>query len=159
MKGDQQIIDLLNDVLTAELTAVNQYWLHGRICENWGYQRLWKKYRHESIDEMQHADKLIARVLYFEGIPNVQRYGKVNIGENVKEMFELDLQVEYDAIDRLNKGVQLCREKGDNGSRTLLEEILVAEEDHVDWLEAQMDQINQMGMENYLSQQVKSEDG
>lgn len=158
MKGDPQIIDLLNDVLTAELTAVNQYWLHGRMCENWGYERLWKKYRHESIEEMQHADELIARVLYFDGVPNVQRYGKVNIGETVPEMFDLDLQVEFAAVDRLNKGIALCRDKGDNGSRALLEKILVAEEEHIDWLEAQKDQIAQMGLENFLTQQVKNGD-
>jgi bacterioferritin len=158
MKGDPQIIDLLNDVLTAELTAVNQYWLHGRMCENWGYERLWKKYRHESIEEMQHADELIARILYFDGIPNVQRYGKVNIGETVPEMFDLDLQVEFAAVDRLNKGIALCRDKGDNGSRALLEKILVAEEEHIDWLEAQKDQIAHMGLENFLTQQVKNGD-
>lgn len=158
MKGDPQIIDLLNDVLTAELTAVNQYWLHGRMCENWGYERLWKKYRHESIEEMQHADELIARILYFEGIPNVQRYGKVNIGETVPEMFDLDLKVEFAAVDRLNQGIALCRDKADNGSRALLEKILVAEEEHIDWLEAQKDQIAQLGVQNYLSQQVKTEE-
>jgi len=157
MKGDQQIIDLLNDVLTAELTAVNQYWLHGRMCENWGYERLWKKYRHESIEEMQHADELIARILYFDGIPNVQRYGKVNIGETVPEMYECDLQVEFAAVKRLNEGIALCRDKGDNASRALLEKILLAEEEHIDWLEAQKDQIAQMGLENYLTQQVKAD--
>ena len=158
MKGDPQIIDLLNDVLTAELTAVNQYLLHARMCENWGYERLWKKYRTESIEEMQHADELIARILYFDGIPNVQRYGKVNIGETVPEMFDLDLQVEFAAVDRLNKGIAVCRDKGDNGSRALLEKILVGEEEHIDWLEAQKDQIAQMGLENFLTQQVKSGD-
>jgi len=159
MKGDPKIIELLNDVLTAELTAVNQYWLHGRMCENWGYERLWRKYRTESIEEMQHADELIARILYFDGIPNVQRYGKVNIGETVPEMFDLDLQVEFAALERLNAGVAACRDGGDNGSRTLLEKILVAEEEHVDWLEGQKDQIQQIGLPNYLAQQVKPEDG
>lgn len=159
MKGNQQIIDLLNEVLTGELTAVNQYWLHGRMCENWGYERLWKKQRHESIDEMQHADRLIARILYLEGIPNLQRYGKVNIGETVPEQMELDLKLEYEALERLNKGIALCQEVGDNGSRALLEEILVSEEHHVDWLEAQLDQIKQMGVENYLTQQVKADQG
>ncbi|NJK89920.1 MAG: bacterioferritin [Myxococcales bacterium] len=158
MKGDPQIIDLLNDVLTAELTAVNQYWLHGRICQNWGYERLWAKYRHESIEEMQHADELIQRVLYFDAIPNVQRYNKVNVGESVEEMFRLDLKLEYTAVDFLNQGIKVCRERDDGGSRYLLEKILRAEEEHIDWLEAQQAQIQQMGIANYLSQQVKKDD-
>jgi bacterioferritin len=158
MKGHPQVIDLLNEVLTGELTAVNQYWLHGRMCENWGYERLWQKQRHESIDEMKHADELIARILYLEGVPNLQRYGKVNVGETVPEQMELDLKLEYEALERLNRGVTLCRDLGDSGSRALLDRILVSEEDHVDWLEKQLDQIKQLGVPHYLAQQVKADD-
>ena len=155
MKADPAIIDLLNQVLTNELTAVNQYFLHARICENWGYERLYEKFRHESIDEMKDADELIERVLYLEGLPNVQRYNKVNVGENVPEMFQLDLELEKDAIGALNAGIALCREKGDNGSAELLEEILEGEEEHADWLETQLTAIDQIGAQNYLAEQLK----
>jgi len=154
MKGHQEIIDLLNEVLTAELTTVNQYWVHGRMCQNWGYEKLWKYLRAESIDEMKHADELIERILYLDGIPNLQRYGKVNVGQTVPEMFELDLEVEKLAIKRLNDGIALCVEKGDNASRHLLEGILVSEEQHADWIEAQQDLIAQVGVQNYLAQQI-----
>jgi bacterioferritin len=155
VKADPAIIDLLNQVLTNELTAVNQYFLHARICENWGYERLYEKFRHESIDEMKDADELIERVLYLEGLPNVQRYNKVNVGESVPEMFQLDLQLEKDAIGALNAGIALCREKGDNGSAELLEEILEGEEEHADWLETQLTAIDQIGAQNYLAEQLK----
>lgn len=158
MNGHPQIIDLLNNVLTAELTAVNQYWLHARIVENWGYQRLWKKIRDESIGEMKHADRLVARVLFLGGLPNLQRLGKVNVGENVPEMFRLDLQVELDSVKTLNEGIALCRNLGDNGSRELLEKILVDSEEHVDWIEAQLELMKQLGDANYLAQQVKAEE-
>jgi bacterioferritin len=154
MQGNPQVITLLNEVLTFELTAVNQYWLHARLCENWGYQRLWKKIRAESIDEMKHADKLIARILYLDGLPNLQKYAKVNVGQTVKEQFELDLQVEMDAIPRLNAGIALCVSVGDNGTRELLEEVLVDEEEHADWLEQQLNLIGQIGEQNYLAQQL-----
>jgi bacterioferritin len=157
MKGHDKVIDLLNDVLTGELSAINQYWLHARICENWGYQRLWKKVREESLDEMKHADKLIDRVLYLDGLPNLQRYHKINVGQTVPEQLQLDLDVEKAAVKLLNDGIELCRSLGDNGSRELLEEILVAEEEHVNWLEAQLELIAQVGVENYLSQQIKAE--
>jgi len=156
-RGNQKVIDALNDVLTAELTGINQYFLHSRMCENWGFDRLAKKIYHESIDEMKHADQIIKRVLYLNGLPNVQRLGKVNIGETVPEMLASDRALEVEAVDRLNAAVALCREEADNGSRHLLEEILVSEEEHLDWLEAQLEQIEQIGVENYLSQQVKSE--
>ncbi|MBS2025318.1 MAG: bacterioferritin [Deltaproteobacteria bacterium] len=155
MKGNAQIITLLNDVLTGELTAVNQYFLHARMCQNWGYERLWKKIRAESIDEMKHADILISRILFLEGLPNVQRYSKINIGQTVKEQLTLDLAVEMDAIPRLNAGIELCRSLGDNGTRELLEGILVSEEHHTDWLEEQLSLINQIGEANYLAQQIK----
>ncbi len=155
MKADPAIIDLLNQVLTNELTAVNQYFLHARICENWGYDRLYEKFRHESIDEMKDADALIARILYLEGLPNVQRYNKVNVGESVPEMFQLDLALETDAIGVLNGGIALARDKGDNGSAELLEHILEGEEEHADWLETQLTAIEQVGAQNYLAEQLK----
>ncbi len=155
MKGQDAVIDLLNEVLTAELTAINQYFIHARMCENWGYQRLWKKIRAESIDEMKHADSLIARILYLEGLPNLQRLGKVNVGQNVPEQFKLDLDVEKHAIKMLNDGIEKCRVAGDNGSRELLERILIAEEDHANWLEAQLFMIGQLGEANYLAQQME----
>lgn len=154
MKGRQPVLEVLNDVLTAELTAVNQYWIHARMCENWGYLRLWKKIRAESIEEMQHADELVARILYLEGVPNLQRYGKIKVGETVKEQFELDLDLEKAALKRLNEGITLCREEGDNGSRTLLEKILVDEEEHTDWLETQLDLIKNLGETAYLAEQM-----
>ncbi|TMB12411.1 MAG: bacterioferritin [Deltaproteobacteria bacterium] len=155
MKGDKQVITLLNDVLTAELTAVNQYFLHARLCHHWGYERLYERVRKESIGEMKHADELIERILYLEGMPNVQRYGKVDVGQTVPEQFQLDLQVEYDAVKRLNEGIEACRTASDNGTRTLLERILHEEEAHVDWLETQQETIKQVGTESYLSEQLK----
>ena len=155
MRGQDQVITALNDVLTAELTAVNQYFVHARMCENWGYARLWKKVRAESIDEMKHADVLIARILYLEGVPNVQRRGKVNVGQTVPEQFRLDLEVEKAAVTALNAANELCRSLGDNGSRELLEGILLAEEEHANWLEAQLTLIAQAGEANYLAQQIR----
>jgi bacterioferritin len=154
VQGDQEIIDILNEVLTAELTAVNQYFLHAKMCENWGYRKLAAYVRHESIDEMKHAEQLIDRILYFDGLPNMQRMGPVRIGETVPEQFESDLQVEYQAVERLNRGIALAVAKGDNGTRELLAEILVAEEEHTDWLETQLETIRQIGLELYLSQQL-----
>jgi bacterioferritin len=155
MRGQDQVITALNDVLTAELTAVNQYFVHARMCENWGYARLWKKVRAESIDEMKHADVLIARILYLEGVPNLQRLGKVNVGQTVPEQFRLDLEVEKAAVTALNAAIELCRSLGDNGSRELLEGILLAEEEHANWLEAQLTLIAQAGEANYLAQQIR----
>src|SRR5918911_5133883 len=123
MKGDAKVVALLNDVLTGELTAVNQYWLHARLCENWGYQRLWKKLRDESLGEMKHADDLIDRILYLDGMPNLQRYGKINVGQTVPEQFQLDLGLEVAAVKQLNDGIELCRSAGDAGTRELLEHI------------------------------------
>jgi bacterioferritin len=155
MKGDPAIIDLLNEVLTNELTAVNQYFLHARMVENWGYERLYEKFRHESIDEMKDADSLIERILYLEGLPNLQKYGKINIGENVPEMLKLDLDVEKNAIATLNRGIELSRKKGDNGSAELLEDILEGEEEHANWLEAQLTLVDQVGAAGYLAEQIK----
>jgi bacterioferritin len=154
MKGDPKIIAVLNQVLKAELTAINQYFLHAEMCENWGYERLAKHTRKESIEEMQHAEKLMERILYLDGTPNMSDYFRINIGPNVKAQFENDLQVEYDAVKRLNKGVETAVALGDNGSRELLESILTDEEEHIDWLEAQLHAIGEMGIEAYLSQQL-----
>jgi bacterioferritin len=155
MKGNDEVVRLLNDVLTAELTAINQYFIHARMCENWGYERLWKKIRAESIDEMKHADELIARILYLEGVPNLQKLSKVNVGQTVAEQFSLDLDVEKESIVRLNAGIETARNAGDNGTRELLEKILTGEEDHANWLEAQLELIKQVGESNYLAQQIK----
>jgi bacterioferritin len=158
MKGDRKIIDLLNDVLTAELTAINQYFVHSEMCDNWGYKRLHDIIRKHSFGEMKHAEELIERVLFLEGIPNMQRLGKINIGENVPEIFNVDLALELDALPRLNKGIEVCREAGDNTSRQLIDEILKDEEEHVDWLEEQIALIAQVGAQNYLAQQIRSGD-
>ena len=154
MRGHEQIISLLNEVLTAELTAINQYFIHARMCENWGYERLWKKIRAESIGEMKHADELIERILYLEGVPNVQRLGKVNVGQTVPEQLRLDLEVEKAAVQALNAGIEQARSLGDNGTRDLLEDILEAEEEHANWIEAQLTLIAQVGEANYLAQQI-----
>jgi bacterioferritin len=158
VKGHDQVIQVLNDVLTAELTAINQYWIHARMCENWGYERLWKKVREESLGEMKHADRLVERILYLEGIPNLQKIGKVNVGQTVKEQFRLDLEVEKAAVKALNAGIETSRSLGDNGTRELLESILEGEEEHANWLEAQLTLIEQVGDANYLAQQITSDD-
>jgi bacterioferritin len=156
MKGDPKIIDLLNEVLLGELTAINQYFLHAKMCQNWRYDRLYDKIRHESIDEMKHADWLIERILFLEGLPNLQKLGKLNIGQTVIEMLNNDLAIERVAIPLLNKGIADARTLGDNGTEDLLKRILVSEEEHVDWLEAQLDQVKQIGEALYLSQQIRS---
>jgi bacterioferritin len=158
MKGEAKVIELLNTVLTSELTAINQYFIHARMCENWGYERLWKRIRAESIDEMKHADQLIERILYLEGVPNLQKLGKVNVGETVPEQFKLDLELEYAAIKMLNEGIETCTGAGDNGSRDLLERILKAEEEHTNWLETQVELIKSLGEKHYLAHQMR-EDG
>lgn len=157
MKGDPKVIDLLNEVLTGELTTINQYFLHSRMCRNWGYERLAHKIYVESIDEMKHADQLIERVLFLDGLPNVQRLGKVAVGTTVAEILKNDLAAEMIAVPLLNRGVQTCRDLGDNGSEALLKSILISEEEHVDWLEAQHELIRQLGEANYLAQQIKKD--
>ena len=154
MKGNKEVIDVLQDVLCAELTAINQYFIHSRMCQNWRYQGLADHIHKESIGEMKHAQVLIDRILYFDGVPNMQKYMKINVGATVKEMHAVDLELEKDAVARLNKGIELARAKGDNGTRALLEEILTSEEEHIDWIEAQLHQIKEIGIENYLAQQV-----
>ncbi len=157
MRGNEQIIELLNEVLTAELTAVNQYFLHAKMMDDWGYKRLAAHTRAESIDEMHHAEELIERILYLEGVPNAQRLNPMRIGEDVPEQFRADVELEYAAVERLNRCVAVSREQGDNGSRDLFERILVSEEEHIDWLETQLETIDQVGVENYLAQQMHSE--
>jgi bacterioferritin len=154
MRGVQAVIDLLNDVLTAELTAINQYFVDAKMCEDWGYTALATHIRADSIDEMGDAEKLIERILYLEGMPNLQRLGSVKVGETVPEKLSLALALETDAIRRLNQGIAVCTEVGDNGSRELLVTILEGEEEHADWLEAQLLLIEQLGEALYLAQQV-----
>jgi bacterioferritin len=154
VKSGKVIIDALNEVLSGELAAINQYFLHAKMFENWGYSKLYTKVYAESIDEMKHADALIARILYLDGLPNVQRLGRVRIGETPRETFEADLALEREAIPRLNAHVALCRDEGDNGTRALLEEILRSEEEHLDWLETQLGLMDRLGEQSYLSEQI-----
>ena len=151
---DQQIIDALNDVLCAELTAINQYFLHAEMCADWGYERLYKKIRKESIDEMKHAEQLIERILFLNGVPNVQKLGRIRIGETVPEQLKVDLALELEAVPRLNAGIKLSADLGDNGTRHLLEEILESEEEHIDWLEAQLHIVEEIGASAYLAEQI-----
>ena len=157
MKGNKKVLEFLNDVLTGELTSVNQYFIHAKMCKNWGYLRLADKVRKESIEEMKHADDLIERILYLDGVPNLQRLNKVNVGETVPEQLKLDRQLEVDAVARLNKGIALCTEVGDNGTRELIEDILVSEEEHLDWLETQVGLMERLGDAAYLAEQVKAD--
>ena len=158
MKGDKKVIALLNEVLKAELTAINQYFLHAEMCENWGYERLAKLIRKESIEEMVHAEKLIERILYLDGTPNMSDYFKINIGSTVEQQFKNDLELEYTAVKRLNEGIPVCMAAADNGSRELVEKILSDEEHHIDWLEAQLHAIGEIGIANYLTEQLKEEE-
>ncbi|HEX2043030.1 MAG TPA: bacterioferritin [Acidimicrobiales bacterium] len=154
MKGSETVIELLNDVLTAELTAVNQYFVDAKMCANWGYGKLAAKFRDDSVDEMRDAETLIERILYLEGHPNLQRLGTVRVGEDVPEKLRLALDLERAAIARLNEGIAVCTQQADNGSRHVLESILSGEEEHADWLEAQLQVIAAVGEANYLSQQL-----
>ena len=154
MQGDAQVIELLNTVLTGELTAINQYFLHARMQQNWGYAGLAEHTYKESIEEMRHAERLTDRILFLEGMPNLQRLGPLGIGETVKEQFESDLSVEHTALGHLRPGIAMCREKGDIVSANLLEEILGNEEEHVDWLETQLSLIAALGEQLYLSRTV-----
>ena len=154
-RGDAQIIEMLNEILTAELTAINQYFIHAKMCENWGFERLAKKKREESIEEMRDADRLIERILYLDGTPNLQRLNPVRVGEDAIEQHRLDLQLELEAVVRYNRGVALAREKGDNGTKELLEHHLKSEESSVDWLEAQLYLVETLGAQAYLAEQMK----
>lgn len=155
MKGEPEIIDILNAVLTSELTAINQYFIHSKMCSNWGYKALAKKKYSESIEEMKHADVVIDRILFLEGTPNMQRLNPVRVGENPIEQHELDLQLEVDAIARLKQGIKVCFDKGDHGTRDLLQKILESEEEGVDWLEEQLHLVKDIGREHYLAHQMR----
>jgi len=154
MQGNPEVIELLNDVLTAELTAVNQYFIHAKMMSNWGYERLASHTRDESIDEMRHAEQVIERILFFDGLPNMQRLSPVRVGENVPEQFRVDVELEYAAIKRLNDGIAACVAVGDNATRELLERILVSEEEHTDWLETQLGLLAALGDTAYLAEQL-----
>jgi bacterioferritin len=154
MKGDPKVLDFLQQVLKAELTAINQYFLHAEMMENWGYEYLAKHTRKESIEEMVHAEKCLHRMLYLDGSPNMSELFPLRIGQSVKEQMENDLALECEAVPRLNRAVNAAVEAGDNGSRDLFESILKDEEQHIDWLEAQLHMIKEMGYENYLAQHI-----
>jgi bacterioferritin len=158
MQGDPEIIEALNEILTAELTAINQYFIHAKMRENWGFKKLAAVARRESIEEMEDADKIIERILYFDGVPNLQRYNPVLVGETVPEQLALELETEKAAIERYNRSIALAVAKGDNGTRELMEHRLVDEESHADWLESQLHVIDAIGVENYLAQQLDTDD-
>jgi bacterioferritin len=155
MQGNPKVIAELNAALKEELTAISQYFLHAEMCENWKYEKLAGYIKKQSIDEMKHAESLIERILFLDGTPNMTELLKINVGQNVKEQLESDLMLELNAVAMYNKSVRVARDEGDNASRELFERLLRDEEDHVDWLEAQVHQIKEIGYERYLSQQIK----
>jgi len=157
MKAKDGVIDLLNKVLTADLTAINQYFVHAKMCENWGYERLHHKVRERSIDEMKDAEELIEHILYLEGVPNVQRLNTVNVGEEVPEQFKLDLKAEQEMLKLLSEGVVHCAKVGDFTTRHMLEDMAKDVDAHIDWIETQMETIKQIGLENYLAEQIKKD--
>ncbi len=157
MKGNAKMIAKLNDLLAEELTAINQYMVHSEMCDNWKYQRLHKAIEKIAIDEMKHAEKLIGRILFLEGSPTVSKLNQINIGKTVEELLKNDLASEGDAVPSYNAAIALANEVKDSGTRELLEDILEDEEGHTDWLEAQRDQVAQMGIQNYLAQQIEEQ--
>lgn len=154
MQGDPQIIDALNAALTIELTAINQYFCQAKMCKNWGYNKLAAKHYHESMGEMKHAEMLIDRLLFLEGVPEIARYDVIRVGTNVQDQFEHDLKLEMKGVQAYNAAVDLCIKVKDGGSRELMERILVESEEHVDWLETQLGVIKDIGLQNYLSEQL-----
>ncbi|GBF38602.1 bacterioferritin [Leptospira venezuelensis] len=154
MKGNQEVLEILAEVLSAELTAINQYFIHAKLNKNWGYDKLASYMKKESIEEMNHADQVIERILFLDGIPDLQRYMKINVGKDIESILKNDLDVEYNAVERLNRGIEISTKNKDNGTRELLEKILVSEEEHIDWLEAQLEIIKTIGVQNYLAQQI-----
>jgi bacterioferritin len=158
MKGNKQVLEVLNQVLRKELTGINQYFMHAKMCQNWGYEKLYKTIWDESIEEMKHADKIIERILFLEGTPNVSSYDKIMVGSAVKQQLENDLGLEMAALAVLRPGIKTCLETSDDASRELLEHILTDEEKHVDWIESQLHQIEEVGYQNYLAQQINEED-
>jgi bacterioferritin len=157
MKAKEGIIELLNKILTADLTAINQYFLHAKMCDNWGYERLHHKVKARSFDEMKDADELIEHILYLEGVPNVQRLGTVHVGETVPEQFKADLQAEKEMLTMLTDGIAHCAKVADYTTRHMLEDMAEDVDQHIDWIETQMETIKQVGLENYLSEQIKKE--
>jgi len=155
MKGDAGVIEILNQVLTNELTAINQYFIHSKMCQNWGYDHLAAHHHAESIEEMKHADEVIDRILMLDGVPNMQRLNPVRVGENVLEQHKCDLALELAACDTLRAGIARCLEVGDHGSRDLMERILVDEEQGIDWIESRLTIIEDIGIERYLAEQIK----
>ena len=155
MKGDRKVIDALNDLLTLELTVVNQYFVHSRMNENWGYKRLADRFRKDAMDEMKDAEEIIDRILYFEGVPNVQRIGTVALGETSKEQLELALDAERGAVDLITQTIKVCEKAGDVGTREFLAPKIAEEEAHIEWFEAQLQLIEQVGLENYLATQIR----
>ncbi|RMH37631.1 MAG: bacterioferritin [Nitrospirae bacterium] len=158
MKAKEGVIDFLNKILTNELTAINQYFVHAELCQHWGYERLYRKVRMHAIDEMKHAEEIIEHILYLEGIPNMQRLGTVTVGETVPEQFDVDLKLELENVALLREAVAHCANVGDFTTRHKLEEILKSEEEHIDWLETQRETIKQVGLEHYLREQIKKEE-
>ncbi len=158
MKGDAKIIDALNRALTTELTAINQYFVQSKMLKNWGYLTLAKKMYEESIGEMKHADRIIERILFLEGIPNIARYDVIRVGKDVREQLQNDLKLETSGVKNYNEAIELCIKVKDSGTRELLEGILVSSEDHVDWLETQLNLIESIGLQNYLTEKL-GEDG
>jgi bacterioferritin len=154
VRRDNDIVDLLNDVLTSELTSINQYFVDAKMLANWGYERLAEKFREESISEMKDADELIGRILFLEGVPNLQRLGNLQVGEDVAEKLQAAVSLEYESIERLNNGIAACVAAGDNGTRELLDDTLEGEEEFADWLETQQELIRQLGVTHYLAQQI-----
>src|SRR5271155_3970841 len=157
MKGDPQVIDALNRALTIELTAINQYFCQAKMCKNWGFYILGKKHYEESIGEMRHAEKLIDRILFIDGVPEIARYDVIRVGATVEEQFQNDLQLETKGVKAYNELIELCTKLKDNGSRELVEPILVESEEHVDWLETQLSLIASVGLQNYLTEQMGEE--
>lgn len=157
MKAKKGVVDFLNQILTEELTVINQYFLHAKMCANWGYERLEKKIRERSFGEMKDADKIIEHILYLEGVPNVQRLGTVKIGETVPEQLKSDLKKEQEMVTLLTEAIQHCSKVGDFTTRHLLEDMVADEDEHIDWIETQQETIKQVGLENYLSEQIKNE--
>ncbi len=158
MKGHPEVIDALNRALTVELTAINQYFCQAKMCKNWGFLKLADKHYHESLGEMKHAEKIIDRVLFLEGVPEIARYDVIRVGTDVKEQFENDLKLEMGGVQHYNHAIELCTRLKDNGTRELLEPILTESEEHVDWLETQLGLIAAVGLQNYLTEQMGGDD-
>jgi len=155
MKAKDGVIDYLNRILTGELTSINQYFLHAEMCRHWGYERLYEHIRKESIEEMKHAEELVEHILFLEGLPNLQRLGSVSVGETVPEQLELDLKLEMEAVNLLTEAIAHCTNVGDYVTRDLLEDMAESEQEHIDWIETQQETIRQVGLPNYLAQQIR----